>query len=359
MSSASQSAKVRTMETVEAWGLYWALFMIFVFIPALFVAPYTVGVGFDDALNQVGARLRELGYPGFLTVVMYWPVTVVAEIIPSNSGWPLIFLQESLRSYPFLAVFIPLLLMFSFEYPFYRDHKTKIDPDWYVKKHGVVYKEAFFRPRPFSHLVVLLAFCTLSADFAYGKWLRDPFADSYVGKVYLIDTAMKKIPLDATLKITFFARDSINNRKIGINSSSIKMEFSERDVSVLKRVGIDEKFFAGEKSETGYLENVCEISKQVGFDSPQSFDGKYRGYNARTYHYTITNSYDQQPQCPGSMYLAIKDFNHIDFGIDKLKSQMIVVAEMERDSSIGFIQRMLMELQFSGYPKESYMRHDR
>ncbi|MCS4061713.1 hypothetical protein [Pseudomonas putida] len=332
------------MENVEAWGLYWALFMVLIFTPALFVAPYTEGVSFHEALDQVGMRLNQLGYPGFLVAVLYWPVTLVAEAIPNNSGWPLIFLQDSLQSYPFLAVFIPLFLMFSFEYPYYREHKYKIDPDWYVKEHGIVYKQAFFRPRPFSHLVVILAICTFSADFVYGKWLRDPFADSYIGKVYLINTSMKKIPLDITMKIRYFTHDPINDRKVGINGKAIKIEFSGRDVAVLNKVGINERFFASEQVGGNYLDRVCEINKKEVFDSIKTFDGKYRGYTSKTYHYTITDDHGQQQECPKSMYFSIKDFDHIDFGIDKLKSQMIVVAEMKRDSHIGFLQRLLMQL---------------
>lgn len=346
------------MSKLDGWNAAWAFFMILIFTPAFLLSTTVEGVSFHTALNLVGGQLMGWGFPHFMAVVMVWPVTILATLIPGSSTWLLGPLLMSMGSMPWLMVIVGGLFFFQFEMPYYRHLKDKIDPGCIEREESRIIIRAKMRPRPFAGLMVFLVVFGLSGEIIYGVWGRDAFADDFEGKVYLVNSKNQSFPLDATLRMSFIDPGRfVFDRKPGMYNQSIHLEFSSQsaqDIERLKRLGVSSRMFKGqtEEDERGYTSNMCEIKSAGVSKEYRAYTGKYMTGEASSFHYEIGKSYDSgDVDCPKNMHMLIGSFNHVQFAIDRVNPEWMIVADMERDSRFGWLQRQILKYRFGSNPQ--------
>lgn len=338
------------MSNLEGWNAFWALFMVLIFTPAWLLSSSVEGIDWGMSAQLVGYQLSMWGYPGFMVTVMMWPVTILATVIPGSSAWLLGPLLMSMSSMPWVMLIVGGLFFFQFEMPYYRYLKDKLDPGFEARENARIIKQAFIRPRPFAGLMVFLVFFGITGEIVYGFWGRDPIADDYKGKVYLVNNKNQSFALDATLRMSMIAPGYTLDRKPGVSSRSIELVFSSKsadDVARLKRLGIPDRLFEGSKERVGYVPNLCVIKGTKVSKQHQDYTGQYQLSEASSYHYEMEKpDGPSEVSCPTNMHMFISSFNHVQFAIDRVNPQWMIVADMERDSRFGWLQRQILHFRF-------------
>ena len=359
--TAEQSQK---MSRLDGWNAFWAFFMILIFTPAWILSTTVEGVGFTTASNLVGGTLMSWGFPHFMAVVMVWPVTILATLIPGSSTWLLGPLLMTMGSYPWLMVIVGALFFFQFEMPYYRHLKNKIDPGCVERAESHIIKQAIIRPRPFAGLMVFLVLFGLSGEIIYGVWGRDAFADDYEGKVYLVNNKHQSFPIDATLRMSFVDPGRfVFDRKPGAYDRSIKLEFSSKstvDIERLKRLGVSPRMFEGQTQEDqfGYASNLCRIKSSGASKEHRAYTGQFMMNEAASFHYVMEKSDDPSDvACPKKMHMLVSSFNHAQFAIDQINPEWMIVADLERDSRFGWLQRQILHFRLGSNPADVIENH--
>lgn len=351
MEATLEVEKNKKMERLKIYAGIWAAFMAFVFAPALFCTSAIQGESFSTSLWLVGGTLMQFGAPSWLAYALHVPVTIVATVLPTETSaliMPLLFL------WPIAAVLVPMLICGAAEMPFYRDMKTKIDPDWQAKEMEGVIVKARFSSYPFSKFFVILAIGTGIA-FWFAPDSRTIVADDFKGQVYIADSHGKLTPIDVQLMLKMYDPGYIHDRKPGVNSASLRMEFSGKDVDKLKALGINNNFIEGRHDDrTFYPNQLCEINKAVALTDRGSYDSSLSYFEKNYYLKTEDNvggGYTNDLGCPKIMHFGIFDFNTAQFAINGPTDDHYLVAKLNRDSRWGKIEKARVEANFKSNPK--------
>lgn len=329
----------------------WWLFMVLMVGPAWFLASTVEGVGFSRAVEIIRYGLDGLYFPNFLSDLLCYPVTVLATLIPGSSA--LVFLILSLfLSYG--AIFVAFLYFALVQPPNFYEMKSKLDPDWQAKEDEGVIVKPLARPVMFSGFIVFLLLTSLAGEIFYG-YNRSPIADDYTGTLFLLDRNDKKIPIDVNIKLAVIDPGRVYDRKPGVSFQSLHIELdgkNEKAIKALKALGIDEKLFAENAKDLPYDNAVCSFTRgTVQKDVRGYIPGTWL---VRSYNIKIKPASYDTVKCPESMHFGAVDFDRAQFAITDISKSFIIVAELERDSRISFIQRMIMKHRYSKNPREFY-----
>lgn len=323
----------------------WFLFSILVLGPAWFVASSVEGLSFGVAADGVPLLLRDsLFFPEWLGYLLRYPITLVATFIPGSSAVVFLFLM-SIFSYGALAV---TFIYFGFvQPPNYNAMKTKLDPDWEAKENKNVIQKPVFRAVTFSGFIVFLFLTTLLGEVIFG-YNRDPIADDYVGKVFLIDKKGKKTPINVTVKLTLVDPGRIYDRKPGYSGRSLRIEFDgeQEHLKGLPIFGIDPKLLTINSKSIWYGYSVCPIHK--GWTEKDRFGNYIDKYLLRSYDYKFTRPDDaDMVRCPETVHFGMANFDEGELAIPNLAQGYTIAAVLERKSHISFIQRMIMKHRYN------------
>ncbi len=343
------TAERKALDTkVTFYRAGWFLFMMLIFGPAWLLASSVEGVSFNMAVGIIREGLAGMYFPSWLASLISWPVTAFATLIPGSSAIAFAVL------FVVFGAFVPAAFFFTFLYfalvqpPNYRAMKAELDPDWEAKDWSKYPVQVGARAISFTGMIVFLLLSSLAGEVFYGFW-RNPIADNFAGQVYLIDRQEKKIPLAATVKLDVIEPGLVYDKKPGVSQGSFHIEFDGKDTAVLKKLGINEKLFAGKVDENGYGSVVC----YAGTGTTESHARSYLPVGAElklSNHYKNTND----SVCPKQMHFGMSDFDNGEFAITDIAKDYIVVAEIKRESRFAFIQRMIMKLRYSQGPSSFY-----
>lgn len=353
MEATFEAQQNKKMERLKLYAGLWAIFMAFVFAPALFCTATIQGETFTTSLDLVAGTLIQFGAPHWLAYVLHVPVTIVATVLPAETSallMPLLFL------WPWAAVLVPMLICGAAEMPFYREMKSRIDPDWYEKEmEGVIVKPKFSR-YPFAKLVAILLIGTAIA-FWFAPNSRTVIADDFKGQVYIADSRGKLTPIDVQLNLKVYDPGYIHDRKPGVNNASLRMEFSGSGVDKLKALGINDNFIEGRHDDrTFYPNQLCEINKAVAVKDKRSYDSSLSFFEKSYLLNTIDNvagGYSNDLGCPKNMHIGIFDFDNVQFAINGPTDDRYLVANLKRDTRWGMIEKARLSADFAADPKAS------
>jgi hypothetical protein len=146
--------------------------------------------------------------------------------------------------------------------------------------------------------------------------------------------------MDVTVKVAVIDPGRVFDRKPGVQERSMHIEFSGKDVDVLKKLGIDDRFFAGNAKDLAYSDTTCSASQGT---TQKNVPGYVPGtYLLRSDHMKNIDVGAGGVKCPESMHFGMESFDEAQFAITDIAKGYIVVAALERDSRISWIQRMIM-----------------
>lgn len=327
----------------------WWLFMVLMVGPAWYLASTVEGVGFSKAVEIIRVGLYGLHFPDFLVSLVSYPVTVLATIIPGSSA--LLFAVMGLF-FSYGAFFFAFLYFALVQPPNFYAMKSRLDPDWQAKEDEGVIVKPLARPVMFSGFIVFLLLTSLAGEVFYG-YNRASIADDYTGTLFLYDAKGKKTPIDVNVKLAVIDPGMVYDRKPGVNSRSLHIEFdskNEKSLQALKRLGIDEKLFAENAKNLPYDNAVCSFTQGTS-------EHDVRGYTfgtrlVRSYHIKNKNDDYDVVKCPTSMHFGVIDFDYAQFAIADISKSFIIVADLKRDSRISFIQRMIMGHRYDDNPRK-------
>lgn len=355
MEATLEVEKNKKMERLKLYAGLWAIFMAFVFAPALFCTSTIQGESFTTSLGLVAENLVQFGAPNWLAYVLHVPVTIVATALPSETSalvMPLILFSP----WAWAAVLIPMLICGAAEMPFYRDMKTRIDPDWQQKEMEGVIVKASYSSYPFARLVVFLAI-SYAIAFWFAPNSRTIIADDFKGQVYIADSSGKLTPIDVQLNLKMYDPGYIHDRKPGVKNASLRMEFSGSDVDKLKALGINNNFIEGRHDDRTYYPNqLCEINKAVALKDSRSYDSSLAFFKNNYFLHTRDNiggGYTNDLGCPKVMHFGIFDFDNAQFAINGPTNDHYLVAKLKRDSRWGMFERASLAAKFKANPKAS------
>lgn len=176
---------------------------------------------------------------------------------------------------------------------------------------------------------------------------RTLMADTFTGNVYLYtqnNGAKLLTPLHAEIKVDIIDKGFIYDRVNDISKSGLRIKFTG-DTTVLKQYGIDPGMMM-EDSQGG----LCEIRKSdSGVQQPLFLAGMKTEHVAwetnykSAHHLTFYKIQKDDVDCK-TIHLGILNSKSIQIVLDNLNGQGMVFADLDRDSHIPFIQRMVMKL---------------
>lgn len=209
------------------------------------------------------------------------------------------------------------------------------------------------RRRTFSEGVALLIVFWVLAEILFG-FVRDPIADTYTGKVFVVTSSATGTqvitPLQAQMKLDVVDKGFVYDRRPGVHRDGVRIQLTGGDLDILARYGIPAEMINADGSHRPFAKSFCEV-KSVDARRQASFFAGYKiGYDGwvtsypMAYHLSFWNL-PGELNC-GSGHLGIVDFNTVQFALDKTSTHGFIVATLTRDSHISFIQRMIMRLRF-------------
>lgn len=217
------------------------------------------------------------------------------------------------------------------------------------------------RRKTFSEgLALLIAFWVL-AEILFG-FVRDPVADTYRGNVYVVTNkngVQVVTPLKAKMKLDVVDKGYVYDRRPGVTSDGVRVEFTGGDLDILARYGIPAAMLNTDGSYKPFDEAFCDVKSIDARNNASFFAGYNAGYSGfitsygLAYHMTFMNMPGEK-NC-GAGHLGVIDFDIVQFALDKTSPHGFIVATLERDSHISFVQRMIMRLRFDpSEPKATF-----
>lgn len=208
------------------------------------------------------------------------------------------------------------------------------------------------RRRTFSQgLALMIAFWVL-AEILFG-FIRDPIADTYRGGVYVVTNkngVQVVTPLQAEMKLDVIDRGYVYDRRPGVTSDGVRIELTGGDLDILARYGIPAQMLKTDDTYKPYADAFCDVKSVDARSNAPFFAGFKAGYSGfkttygLAYHMTFANRADEK-NC-GSGHLGIIDFDIVQFALDKTSPHGYIMATLQRDSHISFVQRMIMWFRF-------------
>jgi hypothetical protein len=326
----------RHEDKIMYYRVSWFLFMVLMVGPAWYLASTVEGVSFFQAVEIVKEGLYSLYFPGFLVSLAAYPVTVLATLIPGSGAIVLTVVALVFSVGSFFIAFVYFALV---QPPNYKAMKAKYDPNWETKENAHIVVKPLARPVAFSGFIGFLLLTSVIGEFFFG-YHRTPMADDYKGAVFLVDRNQKKIPMDVTVKVAVIDPGRVFDRKPGVSERSLHIEFSGKDLDVLKKLGIDDRLFAGNAGDLSYSQTTCSASQGT---TQKNVPGYLPGtFLLRSDHIKNLNYDANSVKCPESMHFGMEGYDEAQFAITDISKGYIVVAALERDSRISWIQRMIM-----------------
>lgn len=355
MEQVIEATSEKKMDRLKALAAFWAVFMVLIFTPALFCTSAVEGESLSDSFSLVSGVMQSFGAPDFLAYALQVPVALVAKILPVGTSTllvPALFLP-----FDFLVAIVPMLICGLAELPYYRERKTKIDPDWYSKENEGVLVKARVGSYPLSRLFVFLAAVSVVSTIWILPNIRTPIADNWIGKVYIADSTGKLTPIDVKLNLKMFDPGYVTDRKPGVHGAAMHLEFSGNDVDKLKALGINDNFIEGRHNErTFYPNQLCEISKAVSLKDVSPY-GRSLPYFIKNYLMEVSDNiaggYTNDLGCPKTMHFGISSFEEAQFAINGPTEDHYLVAQLERDSRWSWIEKMRISSMFNASPREA------
>lgn len=339
----------RHEDKIMYYRITWFLFMVLMVGPAWYLASTVEGVSFSQAVGIIEEGLYSLHFPGFLVSLVAYPVTVLATLIPGSSA--VVVTIVSLVFFHIGALLIAFVYFALVQPPNFNAMKGKYDRNWEARENENVVVKPLARSVSFSGFIVFLLLTSVAAEILFG-YHRSPMADDFQGSVFLLDRNQKKIPMDATVKVAVIDPGHVFDRKPGVSERSLHLEFSGKDVDVLKKLGIDDRFFAGNAKDLAYSETACSASQGT---TQKNVPGYVPGtFLLRSDHIKNINVGAGGVICPESMHFGMESFDEAQFAITDIAKGYIVVAALERDSRISWIQRMIMKHRYGSAPRDFF-----
>jgi hypothetical protein len=335
---------------IALYRVSWFVFMVMVFAPAWMYASSVEGVDFSMALWIVKKQLAYVACPPGLAEFLSYPITLLATVIPGSSRFAL---------FPVLSVFGGLSIFVAFIYfaivqpPFYRALKFKLDPQWEEKEDAKWIVKPKYRFRvTFRGMVKLILISSLIGEVIFG-FLRPPTADSFVGKVYLLNRHQVEVPLDVTLKLDILSPGVVFDVKPNVSNRSVYMKFEGKDLATLQKLGIDPKFFGDAVDKDGYGSVLCDAAQGGRTYNTAGFS-PFHSLVVNEY-YENTQGYDHENvRCPKDIRFGMEDFNVGQFAISDISKDYIIVADMTRKSRWSPLQQWIMEKRYNSSPSTFY-----
>jgi hypothetical protein len=200
--------------------------------------------------------------------------------------------------------------------------------------------------------MALLIVFWIAAELLF-PFVRDPIADTYRGDVFVVTSKNGQqvvTPLQAKLKLDVVDKGYIFDRRPGVTSDGVRLEFSGGDLDILARYGIPTQMINPNGEFRPFAQAFCATKPAVVEKFAPFFAGSKAGYEgyltnyANAFHLTFMNMPGDM-NC-GSGHLGIIDFDNVQFALDKTSPHGYIVANLTRDSHISFVQRMIMKLRF-------------
>lgn len=339
---AEEKNKIK-LKKLDNWRVVWWFFMVLIMMPAWMCAGVVEGENFSNSIELVARVLRgTLHVPDFLAIIFVWPITILAKVIPASSTWP--FVTFMVLGAGFIA--IPLIVFTIFFGcrlpPYFREMKSRIDPQWEEKENEGVVKQSAIRSGPFSSLVVFIAVSGLIGVFFVHPNIRAVIADKWVGGITFIDDNGRSHRLNAKVSINYIDPGYVLDLRPGISQRTLFMEFSGEDLNTLKALGISKELFEGADRELPYSERGCQI--RSGTIS-----------RSRMYQFNLIDpgNYDAGTSqvCPQVVQLDAKYFDEAKLSIMLPGNKNHLEADLTRDSRWGFIERAMIEGDFRKNPE--------
>ena len=175
--------------------------------------------------------------------------------------------------------------------------------------------------------------------------IRTVIADNWVAEeVYIADGSGRLTKIDATINLKMFDPGYIADKRPGVRSSALHLEFSGNDVDKLKALGINDNFIEGRNTHRTYYQGqLCEVIKATPLKDKRPF-GNGLPYAEQNYHMSMKDNVDNDPDnklgCPSTMYFGISDFNTAQFAIKGAAKEHNIVATLKRDSRWSWIEQV-------------------
>lgn len=330
------------LKKLDNWRVVWGFFMIVIVMPAWICAGVVEGESFSNSIELVSRMLRgTLHAPDVLAVIIVWPITILAKVIPVSSTWP--FITFMVLGAGFVA--IPLIVFTIFFGcrlpPYFRRMKCRIDPHWEEKENEGVIQQSAIRSGPFTSLVVFFAVSALVGAFFIHPKIRAVIADKWVGGITFIDQNGRSHRLNAKVSINYIDPGYVLDLRPGISQRTLFMEFSGDDLNTLKALGISKDLFEGAERKLPYSERGCQIrSGTISRSRMYQFNlidpGKYDAGTSQV--------------CPQVVQLDVKHFNEAKLSIMLPGNKYHLESDLIRDSRWGFIEKAMIEGDFRKNP---------
>lgn len=202
------------------------------------------------------------------------------------------------------------------------------------------------RRRTFAQFFAFMCVFWLAGEIFLG-YNRTLMADTFTGSVYLYtqnNGSRQLTPVGAQIKVDVIDRGYINDRVMDFSGSGLRIKFTG-DTAALKKYGIDPGLMNAD-SQGG----LCEIKKSssrrqeplfmAGMTTERSvWETNYEA----AHHMTFFKIQQDDVDCK-TIHLGILNSERIQVVFDHLNGQYMLFADLERDSHIPFIQRIVMSL---------------
>lgn len=310
----------------------WAVFMALVVAPAFVLASSVEGINFNQSLDSVRSSLYGFWLPDFLGYILSFPITIIATIFPASSS-SLPFAGNMIWSG--VGIIATILVFINIAPPFNRD------------------KDSRLRVTRFSRALSILVIYWVCAEILFG-FFRDPIADTYTGNVYLVTNQnghLVNTPLKAKLKLDVVDQGYVYDRRPGVYGDGVRIEFTGGDLDILQRYGVPAEMINGDNRQMTFAEAYCQVNR-VGVEKLASFFGgyltDYRGGQtsyAAAFHLDFGKPQPGVMNC-GKVHLGVVDFGTMHFAMDDLNPSGYIFTNLNRDSHISPLQKMIMMFRF-------------
>ena len=203
--------------------------------------------------------------------------------------------------------------------------------------------------RSFRNAAALVIGVLVVLEIILGS-VRNPMADRWVGKVELV-TFSKVQKLDVTMTYEMLDPGFVMDKRPDVRNRGIRVTYEGPDVEVLRKLGIKDSMFASPE-RTVFSQGYCNLHIENKEGWTYTSYGKGPSIRMYAFHYMT------KPKDPCDTFqLGVVDFNHLDYKILKpgqgqyslsgFNEKDVVHVELERDSRVSFIQRVIMWARFN------------
>jgi hypothetical protein len=206
--------------------------------------------------------------------------------------------------------------------------------------------------RSFTEGLVLVGIFVLLAELFYGFY-RDTLPDTYTGDVYLVtvkDGRQVNTPLGAKLKLDVVETGYVYDRRIGVDGSGVRMEFSGENLDVLRKLGVSPQMINHDGREIPFADAYCRTSGVTYQTHAGLFGGHQEYYKGVEFDYAkafnLKFGKGESLKC-GVVHLGVLNFDELQFAMDELNPKGYIFADLKRESHISWFQRTIMALRFS------------